>query len=44
MKIKYLTEDGVLMLKKNKKSVYKEIIIGKKTLEDFLSDDGYLKQ
>ena len=44
MKIKYLTEDGLLMLKKNKKSVYKEIIIGKKTLEDFLSDDGYLKQ
>lgn len=44
MKIKYLTEDGILMLKNNKKSAYKEIILGNKTLSDYLSDCDYIKE
>lgn len=44
MKIKYLTEDGVLMLKKNKKSTYKEVVVGNKPLKAYLVDDGFIKE
>lgn len=44
MKIKYITEDGLLLLKNNASSAFKEIIKNKKTLRDFLEDDNYIKE
>ncbi len=44
MKIKYLTEDGLLLLKNNKNSVYKSIIKDGETLNDYLGNNGFLKE
>ncbi len=44
MKIKYITEDGLLMLKNNKNSVFKNVVVGGEKLEDYLGNGGYLKE
>lgn len=45
MKIKFLTEDSIEMLKKNSEMLYKEVILtGKSTLEEFLGDAGEIKE
>ncbi len=44
MKIKYVTEDGLLMLKNNKNSVFKEIICEGKPLIDYFGNSEFLKE
>ncbi|MDO4467776.1 MAG: DUF6339 family protein [Bacillota bacterium] len=44
MKVKYLTEDGLLLLKNNSKSLFKEVVNGKKTLDEYFEDNSYIKE
>lgn len=44
MRIKYITEDGLLFLKNNKSVVYKELFEAKKNLMDVLNDSSYVKE
>ena len=44
MKIKYITEDGLLMLKNNKNSVFKDVVVDGKTLVEYLGNSGFLKE
>lgn len=43
-KIKFLTEDTIEMLKNNSDLLYKEVVSGKKTLEEFISNSGEIKE
>ncbi len=45
MKIKFLTEDSIEMLKKNSELLYKDVILnGNISLEEFLGDAGQIKE
>ena len=44
MKIKYITEDGVLFLRKNIDVIYKEVYKADKPLTEILKDTSYLKE
>ena len=45
MKIKFLTEDSIAMLKKNSNLLYREVLLAKqKTLEEFLGHAGEIKE
>lgn len=44
MKIKYITEDGLLMLKNNKNSVFRDVVVDGKALVDYLGNSGFLKE
>ena len=45
MKIKFVTEDGLEMLRKNSELLFKDVVVsGKKTLVDFLGDAGQIKE
>lgn len=45
MKIKYITEDGIITLRKNAKDVFKEVVRDKsKTINDLLNDNNLIKE
>ena len=45
MNIKFVTEDGLEMLRKNSELLFKDVVVsGKKTLVDFLGDAGQIKE
>ncbi len=44
MKIKYITEDGILFLKNNKEIVYRNVVCGNKSIYDIWGDYSYVKE
>ena len=44
MKIKYITEDELMMIKSNTAAIFKEVVQNKdKTLEEFFGDEHFIK-